>query len=310
MDQQPFHLRPIPRNSGSGKYHTRHIRDGKLSREYILYEPAARPQEGAALVLVYHGGAAHARSAIKLTGFSCLADEQSFWVVYPEGYKAHWGDGRGTTPPDKEGIDDSAFTARLLDQLIPSLGVDPSRIFATGMSNGGMFAHRLGLELSGRIAAIAPVAGTMARNLSLPASLAAPVSVLQIHGTEDRLEPYTGGAINTVLGGTLRSFHETAAEWARLNRCRTDPKQLWPLPGAPGGMVVEVEVYQVETGAGVTSVTVHGGGHTWPGGPQYLPEPEVGQVCRSFDATALIWDFFIKHPRRNQVTRYRSTPDQ
>jgi len=40
-----------------------------------------------------------------------------------------------------------------------------------------------------------------------------------------------------------------------------------------------------------------GAGHTWPGGSQYLPKMAIGGVCRDFDATRAIWDFFKAHPR-------------
>jgi polyhydroxybutyrate depolymerase len=59
-------------------------------------------------------------------------------------------------------VDDVAFLDALLDDLAGAYRVDPRRVFATGMSNGAMMAYRLASELSERIAAVAPVAGTMA----------------------------------------------------------------------------------------------------------------------------------------------------
>jgi polyhydroxybutyrate depolymerase len=50
-------------------------------------------------------------------------------------------------------------------------------------------------------------------------------------------------------------------------------------------------------GTEVVLYKVEGGGHTWPGGPQYLPPYAIGRVCRDFDATAAIWEFFKKHPK-------------
>jgi polyhydroxybutyrate depolymerase len=47
----------------------------------------------------------------------------------------------------------------------------------------------------------------------------------------------------------------------------------------------------------VTLVALAGGGHTWPGGTQYLPKAIVGAVCPELDASRVIWDFFRQHPK-------------
>ena len=65
----------------------------------------------------------------------------------------------------EENTNDVAFIAALIDHLIKKFNADPKRVYATGMSNGAMMSYRLGCELSGKIAAIAPVAGNIPKNL-------------------------------------------------------------------------------------------------------------------------------------------------
>jgi polyhydroxybutyrate depolymerase len=291
-------LSRIPRTTGAGTYSVEQLRIGQQVREYLLYQPVrALPVSGGALVLVFHGGGKHARSAVKLTGFSALADREGFLVVYPEGIDEHWNDGRGVTPTEQKGVDDVAFTSALVDVLSLHFPINSARVFATGMSNGGMLLYRLGLELSGRIAAIAPVAGPMAANLVIPSSLPQPVSALLIQGTNDPVAPYSGGVMPTILGGRIRSFSETCTIWAQLNGCAPDPlvQTLSDTPSADGTRC-EVHTYQAESGAEVISMSVMGGGHTWPGGPQYLPVDRIGRASQVFDATAAAWDFFQRHP--------------
>ncbi len=118
-------------------------------------------------MLAFHGGGGSASDMSGLTHFNSVADQNDFIVVYPDGYQQHWSDGRGSSPADRDGVDDLAFINALLDKLEATLKIDPARIYAAGMSDGGFFSARLGCELSSRIAAIGVVAATMATGLRL-----------------------------------------------------------------------------------------------------------------------------------------------
>src|SRR5581483_3057368 len=65
------------------------------------------------LVLAFHGRGTTANWMARRTHLNRVADEQHFLVVYPDGYKGQWGDGRGQTPAEREGVDDVAFIATL-----------------------------------------------------------------------------------------------------------------------------------------------------------------------------------------------------
>jgi polyhydroxybutyrate depolymerase len=117
------------------------------------------------------------------SGLNAKADEAGFLAVYPDGtgcwWSYFWNVGDCCGPPVREGVDDVAFIDALLDDLAGAYSVDPKRDFAAGMSNGAMMAYRLASELSGRIPAVATVAGTMATEGCSPTR---PVPVLHVHG--------------------------------------------------------------------------------------------------------------------------------
>jgi polyhydroxybutyrate depolymerase len=233
-----------------------------------------------------------------LTRFTVLADREGFLVAFPEGVEKNWNDGREFTGSraHRDHVDDVAFVTALIDAIGRAHAVDPRRVYATGISNGGIFAHYLAAHLSARIAAIAPVVGGIADPPDAWLRPEQPVSVLMLQGTRDPLVPYHGGAV-AFDRGKIIDTEEAARRWAALNGGREPVREPLPADGKdrcgglrtiyPGG----------RDGSEVTLVRLDGGGHTWPGGAQYLPERLIGRVCRDFDATVLIWDFFKAHPK-------------
>jgi polyhydroxybutyrate depolymerase len=269
-----------------------------ITRSYHLHVPSAVGPTPAPLVLVFHGGGGTGPGTERLTRFRALADREGFLVAFPEGVEKNWNDGREFTSSraHRDHVDDVAFVAVLIDAIGRAHAVDPRRAYATGISNGGIFSHYLAAHLSARIAAIAPVVGGIADPPDAWLRPEQPVSVLMLQGTRDPLVPYHGGAV--AFGrGKIIDTEEAARRWAALNGGREPVREPLPADGKdrcgglrtiyPGG----------RDGSEVTLVRLDGGGHTWPGGAQYLPELLIGRVCRDFDATVLIWDFFKTHPK-------------
>lgn len=272
---------------------------GGLTRSYLLHVPPALPAGQVPLVLVFHGGGGNGPGTERLTRFSELADRERLLVAYPEGIDRNWYDGREFTGSraHRERIDDVGFVTAILDAVARTHAVDPRRIYATGISNGAVFSHYLAAHLAPRIAAIAPVVGGIADPPDAWLRPAQAISVLILQGTTDPLVPYRGGAI--AFGrGRIIDTEEAARRWARLNGTAPDPRSS-ALPAAGkdhcGGL--RLTYSGGRDGSEVVLVRLDGGGHTWPGGAQYLPERLVGRVCRDFDATALIWEFFRTHPK-------------
>lgn len=238
----------------------------------------------------------------RLTRFVDLAEREKFVVVFPSAWQRNWNDGRESANmrSQRENVDDVAFVTAIIDEVRSETVIDPARIFATGISNGAIFSHYLGGHLSQRIAAIAPVVGGMARPYAPDFAPRSPVSVLVIQGTVDPLVPYDGGGILGGRHGYIIGTGTALQKWTEHNGCRTGPKRDGLIDADPGdGCRVERERWS-ECAAGVEVELLRkvGGGHTWPGGSQYLPSRIVGTVCRDFNATEYIWEFFKRHPKR------------
>src|SRR5215813_13926156 len=194
----------------------RKIQVGDATREYALHVPAGISDERRVpLLLVFHGGGGHAWSMPKFTHFDEIADQKDFVVAYPESLNKSWNDTRGLSPAD-----DVAFIRALIDDLERQLPIDPSRVYATGISNGGFFSNRLACDLSDKIAAIASVAATMPTTLPEQCHPARPISVLYMNGTKDPLVPFNGGAVGANFGlhrGECISLEDAVRFWTKLD---------------------------------------------------------------------------------------------
>lgn len=280
---------------------------GGRERTYRLYAPPA-PAPGVArpLVLVLHGGGGTGAAMERLTlgRFNRLADRDGAVVAYPDGVDRHWNDGRGVAAyaAHAQNVDDVGFLAALVDHLVRTAAADPRRVYVAGISNGGLMAFRFAREASDRVAAIAPVAISMAVSAVPLRDPARPVSVLMIAGTDDPLVPWRGGTLGVPgprEAGRVLSVPESVRYWTGVNSCPPVPDVAMEPDRDPNdGTRVRRETYApCREGTEVVLYAVEGGGHTWPGGPQYLPARLVGRTSRDIDATAVIWEFFRRHAR-------------
>jgi polyhydroxybutyrate depolymerase len=237
-----------------------------------------------------------------LTDFNTLADKEGFIVVYPEAYEHNWNDGRGDPgiKSQAENIDDVAFISAMIDQITRDLNINKKMVYATGISNGAIMTDRLGSELSDKIAAIAPVAGNIPQKTALIWSPSRAVSALIINGTDDPLVPFDGGDVSflSLKRGKVISVADTVKFWVTKNGCPAAPKtEQLPHINATDTTSTVVETYSgCRDGSEVVLYKVNEGGHTWPGGLQYMSEKVIGKTSRDFNATEVIWQFFKLHP--------------
>jgi polyhydroxybutyrate depolymerase len=239
-----------------------------------------------------------------LTDFNTLADKEGFIIVYPDAYEHNWNDGRSDPgiKSQAENVDDVAFISALIDYLVQDLNIDKKMIYATGISNGAIMSNRLGCELSDKIAAIAPVAGNIPQKTASTWSPSRAVAVLIINGTEDPLVPYNGGDVSflSLKRGKVISVEDTVKFWVTQDGCPVAP-QMEQLPhlNPADTTSTTIEKYTgCRDGTEVILYKVNGGGHTWPGGLQYLSENFIGKTSRDFSATETIWQFFKLHPMK------------
>ncbi len=238
-------------------------------RSYILHVPPnlARP---APIVLIFHGGGGRPEGFASKTGMNDLADRYGFIAVYPAG--AERASGRGGTwniggPMSPSSADDVGFVRALLRDVERTAPIDHARIYATGVSMGGVFSYRLACEMSETFAAIAPVSATMVEPSCRPHS---PVAVLHIHGSDDNRIPLNGG--RGELTAANRSWPAPQlgiSAWSQLDACHGQPSQ-----GADG-----CSTYG-QCAATVEYCIVPGAGHGWLEG-----------------SSARIWEFFAAHPK-------------
>lgn len=276
------------------------LRHDGSARTYLLHSPAkATPGRRAALV-VLHGGGGNARKVAEQTRYDRIADREGFLVVYPESEGGHWNDGRGAVVRGSVATaDDVGFFRALCDRLVARHGVDPRRIYVTGLSNGGMMTLRLGVEAGDRIAAIAPVIANLPESLARRRP-ARPLPVLIMNGTADPLVPWSGGHVGFggTRGGKVISTEATVEYWVRANRGGVRPRvSREHLPDLDRRDDSTVEVIRVQRlSAEVVLYKVHGGGHNFPGSDARAPRL-VGPKNGDINGPAVIWAFLSQHSR-------------
>lgn len=226
------------------------------------------------------------------SGFDELVDPEGFAAVYPWGVRRSWADGRGGSPAEEEGVDDVAFIGDLLDEVEGQIPVDTGRVYVVGISNGGMMTQRLGCELTARFAAAATIIGALPEAVAPGCQPSVALSMLVMNGTEDPLVPYEGGPIQSDNEGVVLSTADTIAHWREADGCTGAP-ETQDFDAVDDGTAVHVSRWEgCEGGSGVALYEVEGGGHTWPGGPQYASEDRIGRVSQELVAAEAIWAFF------------------
>lgn len=284
-------------NDPAGAHYSTIAHDG-IERRYLLRVPASLRGNSSVvpLVIVLHGGGGNARNAENMTGFTAKAAREGFIVAYPEGTGRNkgklltWNAGHCCGPAMENEVDDVGFISAMIDHVSARYTIDPDRIYATGMSNGGMMAHRLGMELAGRLAAIAPVVATLFGDEVVPRS---GVSALMINGMRDESVPFRGGATGGHFpdawdGTPMQPALYQATFWADVDKC-PPPARIERNSG------YILRAYECPAQRAVQLYLIKNEGHSWPGG-------RAGSILgdspgTALNATDVIWDFFQQHPR-------------
>jgi polyhydroxybutyrate depolymerase len=261
---------------------------GGVDRTYKVHVPASYdPAKPTPMMLNFHGltpivGPQAAESQANLSKMVPKSDSAGFILVHPQGLlhangtTASWNSG-ACCAEDKT-IDDVGFIRALIDELGTELCVDERRVYAAGMSNGGMMSHFLGCHLADKLAAIAPVAGL---NGSPTCEPGRPLGVIAFHGTTDNLVPYDSG-VQAIDG------------WVQRNGCNSEPSESFRNGDS------HCDTYSgCQDGVEVVFCTVDDGGHTWPGGtplPANVPGlPDLGKTTMDVIANDAIWEHFLSH---------------
>ena len=283
------------------------LNSGGYERVYRLYVPAGLDAaKKHPLFMLLHGGGGTGKGMRRLTGycFEKMAAASGGLVAYPDGLEKNWNDYRGdpSRRAQRENIDDVAFLKAVAAEISARYPVDPARVYAGGMSNGAMMSYALACRAADTFAAIAAVAGSMPENLAAACSPSRPVPVMIINGTKDSLVHWEGGDVTGPLGrkklGRVLPVERTRDFWLKNNACRAEKAVPSRKDANPDdGTALSREVYSsCAGGSAVDFVKVEGGGHTWPGGLQYLPQFIIGKTSDEMAASDEIRDFFLRHP--------------
>ena len=288
------------RAAGAGLQSASLQHDG-MQRDYLVYVPKSyQSGQPMPLVLAFHGGGGHAQFQADHYGIQQKAESAGFIAVFPNGYSrlpggkfATWNAGNCCAQARDKKIDDVGFVRALVAKLQADYSIDKPRIFATGMSNGGMLSHRLACEMADVFKAVAPVAGT---DNTLECKPAKPISVLHIHAKNDTHVLFNGGAGEDAFKDKsmvtdFTSVPETIQRWSTRNRCTGPVKKVLEVPGA------YCEVTQgCADGVQVEMCVTESGGHSWPGAEKTRAGKEA--PSQAINANDVMWDFFSRVSKR------------
>ncbi len=256
--------------------------------------PGFPPDRPLPLVIALHGMGADGRMMERMTRFTELADREGFAVAYPDGLNKmwrYWEVKIRLARMAERAVDDVGFIGRLIEDMAGAGVADPARIYVTGISNGAYLSNRLACSLGDRVAAIAPVAGTILHRMIESLEPSRPVPVLYIHGTEDPVVGYDGSDRFSKREMSL-SADDLVSWWIAKNRADPDGLQERVRDAVDDGTRAVKRMHAAgDGGAEVVFYRIEGGGHTWPGMPA-VGERVLGRVCGDFSASEAIWRFF------------------
>jgi polyhydroxybutyrate depolymerase len=265
------------------------------NRTYRTYIPAVYTgTESVPLILNLHGYGSNSFEQMLYGSFTAIADTANFIIVHPDGTEDNTGsqfwNSFGLSAPN-----DVAFLSALIDTMIATYNIDPTRIYSTGMSNGGFMSYTLACELSERITAIASVTGAMVVGQNNTCNAEHPTPAMQIHGTADATVPYNGNS-------TMMATEDVVQYWVDFNACNSTAEMTSvPNTNTNDNCTAEHYIYTGgNNGATVEFFKVIGGGHSWPGAIF-----NINTTCMDFNASKEIWRFFSQY----QLSALTSTDD-
>jgi polyhydroxybutyrate depolymerase len=273
-----------------------------VERAAVLYQPAGAPLP-APLVIALQGlgqSTEQLRGALKL---DAVADRERFAVLYPDAIEHRWSYGRpifNQPMPTVGGatVDDIGFVRVLIDDLVSRKIADPARVYATGMSRGGLMAFTLACALAEKIAATAPLLTGMTDVQREDCRPARPVPVMVLAGTSDWTQSYDGWLAEL---GRLLSVPETMEFWRSLHGCTQQDRKILPhRDNRDRTHVVLVEWNNCQSGARLRLYRINGGGHQIPSLTAIADaesEQRWGWRNRDVETAEEIWAYVKGHVR-------------
>ena len=270
--------------------------DGIERTTHLFVPSSVSASDSPALLIALHGRTSDGLRMAELTEFNLRAEHHGFIVAYPDGLDRQWNYLHGISGYQAY-PNDSEFILRLIELLKESHRVDAKRIFVTGISNGGFMVQRLACYAPEVFAGFATVAAGGYAAMTVECKKGPPVNILYMHGTADEKVPWQGLGVKDSEGNQQRvtmSVMNSVKFWGARNRCgpNVSSKELLPGGKSPGTHVKIFTSNECEGNARVALFAIVGGGHNWPGKPDFIPSRIAGRVNMDIHASDVIWQFF------------------
>lgn len=266
---------------------TKSIQFKGVNRKYIMYTPKNYSVDRSyPIVFNFHGGGMTPAEQMLYTGMNRTADRHGFIVVYPKGINEDWNVGYGMSY--KDGTDDIGFVDSLLSHIEKEHKIIKNKVFATGLSRGGFFCHRIASELPHRFSAIASVGANLPDSVAYYHKPKKPVSVLMVNGKVDKIVNYEGKK------GGYFSAMDTYDFWKKNLFTVGDTKPLYMnRKSEHGKSVTTLETRSLNST--LVLITIQDGGHTWPGADDFNIGLPIGPTSKELDINEYMWNFFNKN---------------
>lgn len=258
-------------------------------RKYIIYIPKSYTEykiEKFPIVFNFHGGGMTMGEQMLYTQMNKTAEKNNFIVVYPKGVKEDWNVGFGMSY--KNGKDDIGFIDSLLTNISKEYRINSKKVFATGLSRGGFFCHRIASELSHKFSAVASVGGTLPDSVAYYNKSKNKIGVMVIHGTVDFVVDYNGKK------NDYYSALDTYEYWKKINGI-SEKNEKKVVFNKNKKDETKIQIFETSNDKKTVAIlTVENGGHTWPGADEFNVGLPIGKTSMDIDLNEYIWSFFNK----------------
>jgi polyhydroxybutyrate depolymerase len=258
------------------------IRNQGLNREFSFFRPANPELKKLPLVIDFHGASGIVAPVFRYDFWVALAKKENFLVLKPQAVSdkmnnyTYWNVGWDV------GRNDVGFVQDVLDVVVKQQDVDIDRIYVTGMSSGGHMALFIAQALQDRIAAVAPISGSIMTTRLSNYSFNKPMPICNINGSADSV-------VNIEGGDWYASWKSILSLWIENNKVDSDPiiTYLPDLNKSDGSIVTKYEYRGLTQASDIDDYRINGGNHSIPG-----IEPEANQDINAYE---VIWAFFKEH---------------
>ena len=268
---------PYQSGIGAGSTFTCLIEHDNIIRQFYIYVGSTYTSNSSILFSL-HGYTSRGLWNMNYTGFQSIADQEGFIVIYPQGTllpstgQTHWNVGGWTTGST---TDDVGFINEIIEFIDDEYSIDKSRIYSTGMSNGGYMSYKLACDLSSKIAAVVSVTGSLTPETFDSCSPTHATSIAQIHGLQDSVVNYYGSLWS-------KPIEEVIDFWMSFNNCSETPETI-EINGINGGGIHNI-YSNCDNQTSVELFLMTNMGHDWPNFDNH-----------DIQASTTVWDFLSKY---------------